>query len=124
MSEVFVEAPGILPDPPERLAGDVDDTGEPRPMCRPDTHKDGKHSFVCLAGTWGYTQAPDGMWVRIPRDRLTIPGALWSYTGRAYVRPGDRGVHLEDGTRYEYIEDLPDGDYDVKLVFTRLEDET
>lgn len=126
MTDILVHSPGAVEEPSERLKGDVDDTGTAMPRCRPDTHKKGRHSILCMAGLWGYKQGPDGMWDRLPRDPLTVPGAQWSYTGTAYVRPVNRGVHLTDAAHYEYLEDLPSGDYDVRLVFVRRdsEDET
>jgi hypothetical protein len=120
MTEVFVES-SQPPVEHERLPGGTDATGNAMPMCRPESHRDGKHSVVCMAGILGYRQAEDGWWDRIPEDPLSIPGAQWTFWGRAYVRPVQRGVHLEGSIRYEYLEALPDGDYEVHLVFTRIE---
>lgn len=118
--DLFVEGVRKDVEPPKRLVGHADSTGEELPMCRPATHKeDGTHSVLCIAGILGYRQAEDGLWDRIPPDELTVPGAMWEYRGHAYVRPVGRGVHLDEGARYQYLEDLPEGDYEVQVKFVR-----
>lgn len=119
-TDVLVESPSPQ-EPPERLVGGVDDTGEGRPMCRPESHEDGKHSVLCLAGVLGYRQAADGLWDPIPPDPLSIAGAVWRFEGEVYVRPVGRGVSLPDGARYPYLEDLPTGDYRLSVTFERIE---
>jgi hypothetical protein len=106
---------------PERIPGGVDDTGKSMPNCRPEHHDDGKHSFMCMAGIWGWTQAEDGWWDRDPPHPLRLPGARWFYAGPAYVRPVSRGVSLEEGAMFGQLEDLPEGEYDIRVEFIRRE---
>lgn len=107
---------GYVAPPLERVPGDADTTGERRPLCRPASHKDGKHSIVCLAGIWGYHELPDGSFERDPRHPLDVDGARFTYRGSLYIRPVDRGIVLEDDT---YLESLPDGDYDATITLVR-----
>lgn len=108
--------------PPERVPGGTDVTGDSLPRCQPEFHKEGKHHPVlCIGGIGVYTRAEDGWWDRIPPHPLSQPGARWFYAGHAYVRPVQRGVALDDGAAFDHLEDLPSGDYDIKVEFIRRE---
>ena len=68
---------GYVAPPLERVPGGVDDTGDARPLCRPDTHENGKHSILCLAGILGYRRTEQGDFERYPPLPLAVPGARW-----------------------------------------------
>lgn len=112
---------GYVPVPLERLPGGADVTGDRRPRCRPDTHQDGKHSVLCLAGILGYRELEDGSFERYPPHPATIPGAVFRFDGPAYVRPCERGIVLGDVATGPYLDDLPEGYYDVRIEFVRKE---
>lgn len=104
----------------DRVPGGADVAGMVLPLCEPTTHRDdGKHSLICFAGAIGYHRIPSGGFERDAPDPMTAPGAVFTYTGPAHVRPLDRGITLDGDAEYDYLDRLPEGDYDVQIRFVR-----
>src|SRR5574337_2048513 len=118
MKPVITMPDGYEPPVPQHVPGGADITGERRPLCRPESHgADGKHGLRCLGGVWGYRQLEDGSFESLPPDPMTVPGAVFEYEGSAYVRPVRRGIVF--GDLDDYLDDLPEGDYLVRVRFER-----
>jgi hypothetical protein len=98
----------------------VDATGSEVPFCEPESHREGRHSVLCMAGILGWEKV-DGRWQRHPPHWLEALGAQWSYEGPAHVRPVRRGMRLDGESEFDYLDDLPEGNYHLELKVRRVE---